>query len=136
MKTFIVDFEVYFEDISPAGKIHLEKLAEWLSMAREKYFKTLCPNYNKFLDGSIKMFTTNISLSIKGRAKWADKIVVTLTSSNVKKISFEINADFTNTRTGEMLATGVQKVIFMNTTTSKFSCIPDDLKNNVIQYQQ
>lgn len=136
MKTFIVDFEVYFEDISPAGKIHLEKLAEWMSMAREKYFKTLCPDHNKFIDGAIKMFTTSISLAITGKSSWADKIVVSLTSSNIKKISFEINADFTNTRTGDIVAKGVQKVTFINTDSKKFSDIPEDLRNNVIQYQR
>lgn len=135
MKTFNAEFEVYFEDISPAGKIHLEKLAEWMSIAREKYFKTTCLEYFKFVESPVKMFTTNMSISITGHAKWADKIVVTLTSSDIKKISFEINADFKNTRTGEVIAKGVQKVAFVNTKNSSFSVIPEDLRNNIIQYR-
>lgn len=135
MKTFNTEFEVYFEDISPAGKIHLEKLAEWMSVAREKYFKTTCPEYLKFAESPIKMFTTNISISITGQAKWADKIIVTLTSSNIKKISFEINADFRNVQTRKVIAKGVQKVAFVNTKNNSFSDIPEDLKNNIIQYR-
>lgn len=136
MKTFNTEFEVYFEDISPSGRIHLEKLAEWMSMAREQYFKTLCPDHVKFIQSPVKMFTTNMAITINGKLRWADKIIVSLTSSNIKKISFEINADFKNIRTEEIIATGIQKVAFVDIVTNKFADIPEDLKNKVIQYQR
>lgn len=135
MKTFNTEFEVYFEDISPTGKIHLEKLAEWMSVAREKYFKATCPEYLKFVESPVKMFTTNMSISISGNAKWADKIAVALTSSNIKKISFEINADFKNLRSGKTVAKGLQKVAFVDIGTNNFTNIPEDLRSNVVQYQ-
>lgn len=135
MKTFDTEFEVYFEDISPAGKIHLEKLVEWMSVAREKYFKATCPDYYlKFVDSPIKMFTTNMSISVTGHAKWADKIIVTLTSSNIKKISFEINADFKNVRTGEMITKVIQKVAFVDVNTKNFANVPEDLKSVIVNY--
>jgi len=137
MKTFTTEFTVYFEDISPAGKIHLEKLAEWMSMSREKYLKTTCPDYLKFIDSLIKMFTTNMSIMITGAlSRWTDEIEVTLTSSNIKKVSFEINADFKNLRSGDIIAKGVQKVAFIDIGNNKFSDIPENLKNHVIQYER
>jgi len=134
MKTFNKEFEVYFEDISPSGRIHLEKLAEWMSMAREEYFKTTCPDHIKFINSPVKMFTTNMSIKINGKVKWADKIEATLTSSNIKKISFEINADFKNKNNGEIIAVGVQKVTFVDINLNKFTDIPEDLRQNVVQY--
>jgi len=134
MKIFRTEFEVYFEDISPSGKIHLEKLAEWMSMARERYFRTTCSNHLEFIEGPVQMFTSNLSITINGTSRWADAIEVSLTSSNIKKISFEITADFKNKRTGEIIASGTQKVVFINTNSHKFTDIPEDLKNNVIQY--
>ena len=135
MKIFNTQFDVYFEDISPSGKIHLEKLAEWMSMAREQYFKTTCPNHKKFIEGSVKMFTTNMSISVIGCAEWADRVEISLTSANIKKISFEINADFKNARTKEVIARGVLKVAFIDTNGNKLADIPEDLKNQIIQYR-
>lgn len=136
MKTFTAEFEVYFEDISPSGKIHLEKLAEWMSMAREQYFKLNCPDHIKFIESPIQMFTTNMSITVIDRVKWADKIKVTLTSSNIKKISFEINADFKDIQTDKLVAKGLQKVAFVNVKTNSFTDIPEDLRKNVTQYQR
>ncbi|MCX5715490.1 MAG: acyl-CoA thioesterase [Candidatus Omnitrophica bacterium] len=136
MKIFSTQFDIYFEDISPSGKVHLEKLAEWMSMAREQYLKNTCTDYLKLFEGSVKMFTTSMALTITGRSKWTDKIIVGLTSSSIRKISFEINANFTNTRTGEIIAKGIQKVIFVDTIANKFVDIPKDLKNNVVQYER
>lgn len=134
MKTFNREFEVFFEDVSPLGRIHLEKIAEWMSMAREWYFKTTCPGYLKFIDRPVKMFTIDISILTMGYAKWADRISATLATSNIKKISFEMHIDFKNQTNNEIIARTIQKVAFVNTDTKKFSSIPEDMKDAIVNY--
>lgn len=136
MKTFDVEFNVYFEDISPSGRIHLEKISEWMSMAREQYFKVTCPEHLKFVNSPVKMFTSCLSISIPDHAQsqWADRIVVRLFPANIKKISFEMHMDFMNGRTGKVVAKGMQRVAFVNCDTKEFMAIPDDMKRAVNSY--
>lgn len=134
MKTFNTQFEVYFEDISPSGKIHLEKITEWMSMTREQYFKSTCPDHLKFVENPVKMFTTEISITIAGGSKWADKITAILSTKNIKKISFEMHIDFKNNRTSDIIARTIQKVAFINTDTKSFTNIPDDMKMVIVNY--
>lgn len=134
MKTFNTEFDVYFEDISPSGKIHLEKIAEWMSMAREQYFKATCPDHLKFVESPVKMFTTNISISMTNSSKWADKIAAILTTANIKKISFEMHIDFKNMRTDEIISKTVQKVAFVNCDTRNFTDVPDDMRQVIVNY--
>lgn len=135
MEIFITDFDIYFEDLSPFGKVHIEKLAEWLSITRERYFKTTCPDYFKFADGSVVMFTTDASIFIQNaRSHWADKITAALTTSNIKKISFEMNVEFYNNRSKEIIAHGKQKVAFVDQNTKRFASVPDDMKGVIIHY--
>lgn len=134
MNTFKTEFRVYFEDISPSGKIHLEKITEWMSMAREEYFKATCSNHLKFVETPIKMFTTEISITITGTSKWADKIIANLTAANIKKISFEMHIDFQNERTKKIVAKGIQRVAFINTETKRFANIPDDMNSVIVNY--
>lgn len=134
MKTFNSVFTVYFEDISPSGKIHLEKLAEWMSMAREEYFKATCPDHLKFVNSPVKMFTTEISFSIIGSSGWSDKVTAILTTANIKKISFEMHIDFQSARTGQVFAKGIQKVAFVNIETKKFASVPEDMSRVIVEY--
>lgn len=134
MKIFNTEFKVYFEDISPSGKIHLEKIAEWMSMTREEYFKTTCPEYLTFIEGPVKMFTTNISISVTSHSRWADKIIAILTTADIKKISFKMYIDFKNERTNQIIATAVQKVVFINGATKSFASVPDDMNRIIINY--
>ncbi len=134
MKTFKSKFEVYFEDISPSEKVHLEKLVEWMSMAREKFFKETCPKHKNFINGSTRMFTTDLSLNITGCAKWTDSITSILTTEKIKKISFQMHLLFRNDRTEETIATGTQKVAFVDSRTQKFTDIPDNMKQIIVKY--
>lgn len=134
MRTFNAEFEVYFEDISPAGKIHLEKIVEWMSVAREKYFKATCPEYLKFVESPVKMFTTNISVTVLDNAGWADKITAVLSAANIKKISFEMHIDFRNERTNKIIAKTMQKVAFVNMNTKDFAAVPKDMKGVIVNY--
>ena len=134
MKTFNTEFYVYFEDISPSEKIHLEKIAEWMSMSREQYFKATCPEHLKFVESPVKMFTTNMTILITGSSRWADKIKAILTTSNIKKISFEMHINFRNERNNEIIAKTMQKVVFINSETKKFADIPYDMKEVIINY--
>lgn len=134
MQTFNFAFDTYFEDISPSGKVHLEKIAEWMSMTREHYFRATCPEHLKFVESPVKMFTSSISISVLGSSRWTDRINAILTTANIKKISFEMCIDFQNERNKEIIAKGVQKVIFVNTDTEKFAFVPEDMRNVIVNY--
>jgi len=134
MTTFDTEFEVYFENISPSGNIHLEKLAEWMSIGREKFFRNTCPEHLKFVEGDVSMFTVVMSISLKGSSRWTDKIILIITTKRVKKISFELHFDFFNERTNQIIAQGIQKVAFIRADDEKFSPIPDDMMNVIVNY--
>ncbi len=134
MKTFNTEFEIFFEDISPGGIIHLEKIAEWVSMTRERYFKETCMEHLKFIDNPVMMVTTNLAISIIGRSNWADQIIAILTTANIKKVSFEMHIDFQNERTNEVIAKAMQKVAFVNAESKGFSNIPNDMQSVIMNY--
>ncbi|MCK5083648.1 MAG: acyl-CoA thioesterase [Candidatus Omnitrophica bacterium] len=134
MKTFNTEFEIYFEDISPSGIVHLEKIAEWMSMGREQFFKATCPDHLWLAEGEIFVFTVSMSISVKGHSRWSDKIKAVITTSNVKKISYMLHFDFYNEGTNEIIAQGIQKVAFVKSGNEKFAPIPDDIKDVVVNY--
>ena len=134
MQTFNTEYEIYFEDISPSGMVHLEKIAEWMSMGREQFFRATCPEHLWLAEGKINIFTVSMSISMRGRSRWADKIQAIINTSQVKKISYMVNFDFLNTRTNEIVAQGVQKVAFVNSQDGNFCNIPEDIQKVVVQY--
>ena len=134
MATFNTQFEIYFEDISPSGIVHLEKIAEWMSMGRERFFKTTCPDHLWLAEGKVHIFTVSMSISVKGYSRWSDKINAIITTSNIKKISYMVHFDFLNERTNEMIAQGVQKVAVLKGNADSFAPIPDDIKSVIVNY--
>ena len=132
MTTFNTEFEIYFEDISPSGIVHLEKLAEWMSMGLERFFRNTCPDHLKFVENNVSMFTVQMSISVIGSSEWADKVEAIISMTKIKKISFEIHFDFLNKRTKEIIAQGIQKVAFVKSNDENFSPIPDDIKKAVL----
>jgi len=132
MTTFNTEFEIYFEDISPSGIVHLEKLAEWMSMGRERFFRNTCPDHLKFVENDVSMFTVQMSIAVIGSSEWADKVEAIISMTKIKKISFEIHFDFLNKRTKEIIAQGIQKVAFVKSNEENFSPIPDDIKTAVL----
>jgi len=136
MATFIEEFDIYFEDISPSGIVHLEKLAEWMSMGREKFFRATCPDHIWLAEGDVAIFTVSMSIAIKAQSVWADKIKVIMTISDIKKISYSVNFEFYNLRTNEVIAEGAQKVAFLDKSTGKFSRIADDIHDVIVNYSK
>lgn len=136
MKVFNAEFEIYFEDISPSGIVHLEKIAEWVSIGREKYFRETCPQHLNFVEGGVSMFTVNLMIKSISTSRWADQIQLEITTSKIKKISFEMNFKFLNKRSNNIIAEGVQKVAFINSSTESFSPIPVDMGNVIVEYLQ
>lgn len=136
MNSFDTEYEIYFEDISPSGMVHLEKIAEWMSMGRERFFKTTCPNHLSFSDGKVSMFTVFMTISDVKNSQWADDIKAIITFTKVKRISFEIHFDFYNKRKKETIAKGVQKVAFIDSGEENFAPIPADIKNAVSQHMK
>ena len=127
MTTFNTEFEIYFEDISPSGIVHLEKLAEWMSMGRERFFRSTCPDHLQFVEQDVSMFTVQMSISVIGSSGWADKVEAIISMTKIKKISFEIHFDFLNRRTKKIIAQGIQKVAFVKEESESFAKIPEDI---------
>lgn len=134
MRTFNTEYDIYFEDISPSSMVHLEKIAEWMSMGRERFFKTTCPEHLKFADGKVSMFTIFMTICDVKSSQWADNIEATITFTKIKRISFEIHFDFYNKRKKEVIAKGVQKVAFINAGEEDFAPIPNDIKVAVLEH--
>ena len=136
LATFNSKFEIYFEDISPSGIVHLEKIAEWMSMGREQFFRNTCSDHLWLADRKVAIFTVSMSITIIGRSCWADKISAIISISDIKKISYMVQFKFHNERTNEIIALGAQKVAFINSESGKFSTIPDDIQKVIVNYQR
>lgn len=132
MTTFNTDYEIYFEDISPSGIVHLEKISEWMSMGRERFFRATCPDHLQFVKNDVNMFTVQMSISVMGASAWADQIEAVISMTKIKKISFDIHFDFHNKRTKEIIAHGIQKVAFIKSNAENFAPIPEDIKEAVL----
>jgi acyl-CoA thioesterase FadM len=136
MKTFTTEYEIYFEDISPSGMVHLEKIAEWMSMGRERFFRATCPDYLWLAEGHVAILTVSMSISATGHSMWSDKIRTDIHTSHVKKISYAVSFDFTNERTNDVIAKGAQKVAFINLSSGEFVPVPDTVLDVVTRYSQ
>lgn len=136
MNSFITEYEIYFEDISPSGMVHLEKIAEWMSMGRERFFRATCPDYLWLADGRIAILTVSMSISVTGHSRWSDKIRTDIHTSHVKKISYAVSFDFTNERTNDVIARGAQKVAFIDLSSGGFVPVPDNILNVVTRYSR
>ncbi len=134
MATFNTDYEIYFEDISPSGIVHLEKIAEWMSMGREQFFRKTCSEHLWLAEGKVAIFTVSMSITVKGRSRWADKISAIIYTSNIKKASYLVQFDFHNERTNEIIAQGTQKVAFIRSDDGKIITIPDDIHQVIVNY--
>jgi len=134
MKTFNTNYKIYFEDISPSGMVHLEKIAEWMSMGRERFFRTTCPDHLSFVNTEVSMFTISMTMFDLKKSRWADDIEAIITFSKIKKISFEIHFDFYNKREKELIAKGLQKVAFIKQNEKNFAPIPKDIKVAVLKH--
>jgi len=135
MGEFRTNFRVYFEDLSPAGIVHLEKIAEWISMTREEALKAACNTYYmSIMENPVKMFTTNLSINIIDSVQWTDNITAILSTSNIKKISFEINVDFNNYKNNQNIIRSKLKVVFVDWNTKKFTPVPEEVKDVALRY--
>jgi len=136
MKTYDTEYEIYFEDISPSGKVHLEKVAEWMSMGRERFFRDTCPGHLDFVDSGVFMFTVQMTINMKEPSVWADKIKCRLSFTKIKKISFEIHFDFLNLRTNQIMAKGMQKVAFVEEDGESFAPVPVEIDKSIRMYKK
>ena len=136
MATFNSKFEIYFEDISPSGMVHLERIAEWMSMGIEQFFRKTCPDHLWLADRKVAIFTVSMSIAVIGRSRWADNISAIISISDVKKISYTVQFEFHNERTSEVIAQGSQKVAFINSDNGKFSTIPEDIQEVIVDYKK
>jgi acyl-CoA thioesterase FadM len=127
MKPFNTDFE----DISPSGIVHLEKIVEWMSMGREQFFRSTCPNHLWLADRKIVIFTATMSITILDESKWTDTIRSDIFTSQVKRFSYVIHFSFFNTRIKKLIANGIRKVVCINSETEKFAPLSENIKNVV-----
>jgi len=135
MKNFVTNFNIFFEDISPTGIVHLEKIAEWMSIGREQFFKETCPDHRWLFDGDTAIFTVSMSIESKSTSIWADRIELRIKPYKIKKISYSVNFEFFNVRTSKLIAIGDQKVAFMSKKTGKFCKISEDIYNVILNYK-
>ena len=134
MKVFKSEYVIYFEDISPSGMVHIEKIAEWMSMGRERFFRSTCPEHLKFAKSGVNMFTIYMTIFELKSSQWADVIEARISFSRIKKISFEIHFDFYNKRERKVIAKGIQKVAFVKEGLESFAPVPEDINSSIKLY--
>jgi acyl-CoA thioesterase FadM len=105
-----------------------------MSMGRERFFKATCHDHLWLAERKVYIFTVSMSIEVLAPSGWADVIKANINTANIKKVSYEVLFDFINTRTNDLIAKGCQKVAILQGGTERFSPIPDDIKNVIIDY--
>lgn len=126
---------VFFKHTDYHANTHPYNYFEWMSFAREAYFQELVPNFYELCQKSIRMVTANVELSILEDAKFGDHVRVQIYSQFVKRLSFEVVFYFYRMNDNKCLASGKQRLTFLDSFSGKPTLIPQELKEVVLQFE-
>ena len=125
-KKFVVEKTIYLHDTNIFGNAYFSRYFDWQGIAREEFFKRITSNYRKFMQSDIKFITVNASMEYKYEATLFDTIVISVRPTNVKLTTLDLVFTFVNKETGQLIATGKQKVGFA-TRSNKIIPIPKEI---------
>ena len=136
-KIFTYDqLRVFFKHTDYYGYVHLYNYLEWMSYVREAYFQELVTNFMDLCKRDIKMVTALTEYHHSSDAVFGDQIVVKIFSRNIKRLSFDVVFQFFSKANMQQLGEGIQRLTFLNATTWRPERIPEELKEQVLQYTE
>jgi enediyne core biosynthesis thioesterase len=107
---FIFEKTVYLGDTNAEGNVYFSRYFEWQGQAREAFYKKYFPI--EIWNTGLKIITVNALIEYKKEAYLFDEISIEIQLRNLKQASAEMIFTYIKKNTGELVATGLQKVAF------------------------
>ena len=125
---FIYDrITVYFKHTDYYGFVHAYNYLEWMSYAREAFFKKIFPAFSGEDANQYNIVTTKVTHEYLSDAKFGDEIKIVIFTENVRRASFDVIFEFYVKADDKKLGAGRQTLVFLNTKTMRPTFINDNL---------
>jgi YbgC/YbaW family acyl-CoA thioester hydrolase len=124
MKKFVYQKKVYLKDVNPFGSVYFSKFFEWQGDAREEFYSQFSPLK---ISDNLLIATLSASVNFKKEARLFDTILIEVWIKRMTKATIELNFLYKKEKTGEIIATGKQKVAFVNNA-GKVIPIPTEIR--------
>ena len=113
-KTFFFEKTVYLTDTNAEGNVYFARYFDWQGMAREEFFSANVPDHLEILKSGTRLITVNAWMGYKKAAYLFDKIVIQVETSELRRMSLDLNFTFKNKASNEILGFGGEKLAFSN----------------------
>lgn len=137
-RSFEHRFVVTIGDTNMEQNVYWANYCQWFGHARELFMMSLLPpeqGIREFLrERRIALITCDVSMKFVRPAFFGDAIVAALHTERWGRCSLELAIEFRDDRTGQVIATGRQKVAFANADTRRFMPIPEEIRRPAEQY--
>lgn len=138
-KVFTIEHTVYFNETNAVGGVvYFSNYVKWQGMAREEYFIQTVPSWqeimNYVISGQLNMITVEEHSHFVQHAFFGDQISIRLQTTNIRKYSFDMVFFISNSKTGQLLYEGTQKLAF-DDFKGKFIEIPQEMLKSVKEHR-
>ena len=125
-KEFIFEKTAYVGSINLFGNVYFARYFDWQGEAREAFFnKTVADSLFLFKSG-IKFVTIEASIKYYKEITIFNEILIKVKAENFKITTFDLVFTFTNKKTKQLIATGKQKIGFVDSA-NKVIPIPKEI---------
>lgn len=123
-------------DTNMERNVYWVNYCKWFGQVRELFLMSLMPageHIREFLESRrVSMATCDVSVKFLRPAFFGDGIVAELWTERVRRCSLELVIEFRDEKSGEALATGRQKVAFLDADTQKVRAMPEELRGGLV----
>jgi len=126
-KEFIYEKTVYLGSTNMFGNVYFARYFDWQGEAREAFFNETLPGSLDMLKSGIKFVTIEAYIKYEKETIVFDKILIKVRVENFKTTTFDLIFTYLNKKTGDLIATGRQKIGFVDTN-NKVIPIPAQIK--------
>ena len=110
--SFNYEFIVTLKDVNMYSTVYFARYFEWQGVCRELYFTTV-ENWQEILK-DVALVTKFAWNDYKKQIHVFDNILVKVQNRSIKKSSFEMMFTYINKKSGEIVSTGGETLVFMN----------------------
>lgn len=126
-KEFVFEKTVYLGNTNMFGNVYFSRYFDWQGEAREAFFNKTVPESLSIFKSGIKFVTIEASIKYNRETTVFDEILIKVRAENFKITTLDLIFTYINKKTGELIATGKQKIGFVDSN-NKVIPIPEQLK--------
>jgi len=132
-KEFIYEKKIYLGNTNMFGNVYFARYFDWQGEAREAFFEHTVPGAMQLFKSGIKFVTIEASIKYNKETIVFDQVSIKVTADNFKVTMLDLLFTYLNKKTGELVATGKQKIGFVDSS-NKVIPIPQELKDAWSKY--